>query len=90
MTEWSWEYFPDAEHVVGGLGPADQREVEKLSQRLADAASVRYLGEPAIEDSGVSRVQDHAEGRLMLWYQEHRRLCLVFVLRVQFWPVDGG
>jgi hypothetical protein len=40
MTDWTWEYLPDAEHVVGGLDPQVRAEVE----RLADAAAVKYLG----------------------------------------------
>lgn len=90
MTEWTWEYLPDAEQVAGGLERVDRAAVEHLAQRLADAASVKYLGDPPVEDSGVSRVLDHAEGRLMVWYQEHRRLRLVFILRVQFWPVGDS
>ncbi|MFE0046922.1 hypothetical protein [Streptomyces albireticuli] len=88
MTDWTWEYLPDAEQVVGGLDPEVKQDVERLAGRLADAASVRHLGDPRIEESGVSRLLDHAEGRLIVWYQEHRRLAVVFVVRVQHWPAD--
>lgn len=86
MNDWTWEYLPDAKQVVGGLPGELKEDVAFLAQRLADAASVRCLGDPSVEDSGISRVLDHAEGRIIVWYQEHRRLRVVFVLRVQFWP----
>ncbi|MEU7042900.1 hypothetical protein AB0A77_17790 [Streptomyces varsoviensis] len=90
MTDWTWEYLPDAEQVVGGLAPGIRSEVASLAARLADAASVRHFGDPPVHESGVSRLLDHAEGRLILWYQEHRRLTTVFVVRVQHWPADGS
>lgn len=90
MSDWAWEYLPDTEHVIGGLDPAVRDDVERLAGRLADAASVKYFGDPPIEESGVSPLLDHAEGRLMIWYQEHRRLGLVFIIRVQHWPVEGS
>ncbi|GAB3714013.1 hypothetical protein [Nocardiopsis nanhaiensis] len=89
MTNWTWEYLPDAEHVVGGLEPDAKEGVELLAQWLADAASVKHLGEPRVEDSEISRVLDHAEGRIMVWYQEHRRMCVVLILRVQFWLIEN-
>ena len=88
MNEWTWEYDPDAEHVVGDLPSDAKARVESLAQRLADAAAVKYLAEPPIEDSGVSGIKDHAEGRIILWFLEHRRLRLILVLRVQFWPPE--
>ncbi|GAA1924266.1 hypothetical protein [Streptantibioticus ferralitis] len=86
MSDWTWEYLPDAAHVVGGLDPDVRSDVERLAQRLADAAAVKYLGDPPAEESGVSRLLDHAEGRLIVWYQEHRRFTTIFILRVQHWP----
>jgi hypothetical protein len=50
-----------------------------LAARLADACAVRYLGDPAPEESGVSPLLHHAEGRLIVWYQEHRRLMTAFI-----------
>ncbi|ADI07249.1 hypothetical protein SBI_04128 [Streptomyces bingchenggensis BCW-1] len=38
MSDWTWEYLPDAENVVGGLDPQIKHDVERLAQRLADAA----------------------------------------------------
>jgi hypothetical protein len=86
VSDWTWEYLPDAEHVVGGLNSQVKQDVERLAQRLADAAAVQYLGDPPLHESGVSRLLDHAEGRLIVWYQEHRRFRTVFIIRVQHWP----
>ncbi|MDX6332172.1 MAG: hypothetical protein QOI83_4555 [Streptomycetaceae bacterium] len=88
MSDWKWEYLPGTEHVVGGLDPNVVSQVERVAQRLADAAAVRCLGDPPVEESGVSRLLDHAEGRLIVWYQEHWRFRTVFMLRVQYWPAS--
>jgi hypothetical protein len=31
MSDWTWEYVPDAPHSVGGLTPAQIGEVESLA-----------------------------------------------------------
>ena len=31
MSDWTWEYVPDAANVVGGLTPAQIDEVESAS-----------------------------------------------------------
>jgi hypothetical protein len=82
VTDWHWDYLTDAEHVIGGLGPQHVDRVERVAQRLADAAGVKYLGDPPIEESGVSNVFDISEGPLMIWYQEHWRHHAVYILRV--------
>jgi hypothetical protein len=83
VNDWKWEYLPDDELVVGGLPGMLRAELEQIAQRLADAADVKYLGDPPVEESGVSGVLDFAEGPWMVWYQEHRRLRTVFILRQQ-------
>ncbi|PSK90253.1 hypothetical protein CLV63_12382 [Murinocardiopsis flavida] len=45
MNDWTWEFLPDAENVVGGLEPQVKVDVERLAQSLADAASVKYIGQ---------------------------------------------
>jgi hypothetical protein len=37
MSDWTWEYVPDAAHIVGGLTPAQIGEVESLAARIATA-----------------------------------------------------
>lgn len=88
MSDWTWEYDPDAQHVIGGLSPGLRREVETLAQRLADAAAVAYVGDPDVEDSGVGRVKFRSQGHLLVAYLEHRRLRLVLIVRVQHLRAD--
>jgi hypothetical protein len=35
MSDWTWEYVPDAASVVGGLAQAQIDEVESLASRIA-------------------------------------------------------
>ncbi|MFD7231378.1 hypothetical protein [Streptomyces sp. NPDC059881] len=35
MSDWTWEYLPDAEHVVGGLSAERRRDIENVAQRAA-------------------------------------------------------
>lgn len=46
MSDWTWEYEPDAENVVGGLDMTQRLEVEAVAQRIADAVGVRRIGKP--------------------------------------------
>lgn len=86
MTDWAWEYMPDAEHVVRGLPAELLAEVELLAARLTDAASAKYLGDPPIEESGVSKLLTFTEGRWLIDYQVHRRSRLLFICRAIPWP----
>lgn len=86
MSERSWEYLTDREDITGGMAPDLVGEVELLAQRLADASSVKYVGEPGVEDSVVSGLLTLAEGRWMVWYQEDWRHCIVYIIRVVYWP----
>ena len=87
MSEWSWEYLSSREDITGGMDGELVDEVEQLARRLADAASVKYTGEPGVEESGVSKLLVFAEGRWMVWYQEHWRRRIVYIVRVSHWPV---
>lgn len=86
MSDWVWEYLPDAEQVVGGLEPEVKAAVEQIAQRLSDAASVKYTGEPLPEEAGRSPMLNFAEDRLIVWYMERRISRIVFIIRVQYWP----
>ena len=44
MSDWTWEYVPDAANVVGGLTQKQIDEVESLALRIADAVAVRRIG----------------------------------------------
>lgn len=86
MRDWSWEYMPDAENVVGGLPAGCVDEVTQLAQRLADAAGVKYLGDPPSRESGVSKLITYSEGRWMLSYLEDRRYRTVYIVQAIPWP----
>ena len=49
MSDWTWEFVPDAASVVSGLTQAQIDEVESLASRIADAVAVRRIGSgPAV------------------------------------------
>jgi hypothetical protein len=41
MSDWTWEYIPDAVSVIGGLTQAQINEVQGVAFRIADAVAVR-------------------------------------------------
>ncbi|MCT4353733.1 hypothetical protein M5362_11390 [Streptomyces sp. Je 1-79] len=83
MSDWTWEYEPDAENVVGGLDKTQRLEVEAIAQRIADAVGVRRIGKPFDITEAASGVRTFAEGAVMVWYQEDYRDDVVLVLRAQ-------
>lgn len=83
MSEWTWEYSPDAAHVVGGLAPEQIAEVDALAQRIADAVAVRRIGVPFDEQEAASDLKTYGEGSVLLWFQEYYRFDVVLVVRVQ-------
>ena len=56
MSDWTWEYVPDAANVVGSLTPEQIAEVEALAVRLADAVGVRRIGTPFDPEEAVSNL----------------------------------
>jgi hypothetical protein len=44
MSDWTWEYVPDAASVVSGLTRAQIDQVEGLAARIAGAVAVRRIG----------------------------------------------
>ncbi|MEV5938564.1 hypothetical protein [Streptomyces sp. NPDC051994] len=83
MSDWTWEYNPNAEEVVGGLTDERRAVVEDLARRVAEAIGVRRIGHPFDVRESASGVRTHAEGSIMLWYQEDYRDDTVLILRVQ-------
>lgn len=90
MSDWTWEYSPDAAHVVGGLTPEQIVEVDALAQRIADAVAVRRIGTPFDEQEAASNLKVYGEGSLIMWYQEYYRFDIVLVVRVQHLGVITG
>jgi hypothetical protein len=83
VSGWTWEYSPDAAHVVGGLTPEQIAEVDSLARRLADAVAVRRIGMPFDEQEAASDLKAYGEGSVLLWFQEYYRFDVVLVVRVQ-------
>lgn len=90
MSDWTWEYSPDAAHVVGGLAPGQIAEVEALALRIADAVAVRRIGTPFDEREYASALKTYAEGSVLLWYQEFYRFDIVLVVRAQHLGAGAG
>jgi hypothetical protein len=80
MSDWTWEYVPDAANVVGGLTQAQIDQVESLASRIADAAPDRH---PIRRDRSGSNVKSYGEGPVMIWFLEDYRDDVVLVVRVQ-------
>jgi plasmid stabilization system protein ParE len=83
MSQWTWEYVPDAASVVGGLTPAQIDQVEGLAARIADAVAVGRIGTPVDVAEAVSSVKSYGEGPVMIWFLEDYRDDVVLVVRVQ-------
>lgn len=83
MSDWTWEYVPDAAGVVGGLTQVQVGEVEGLASRIADAVSVRRIGTSFDIRESVSNVKSYGEGPVMIWFLEDYRDDVVLVVRVQ-------
>lgn len=83
MSDWTWEYVPDAASVVGGLAEAQTEEVEFLAARIAAAVAVRRIGTSFDVHESVSNVKSYGEGPVMIWFLEDYRDDVVLVVRVQ-------
>jgi hypothetical protein len=70
LSDWAWEYSPDAAHVVGGLTLEQIAEVDSLAQRIADAVAVRRIGMPFDEQEAASDLKAYGEGSVLLWCEE--------------------
>ena len=83
MSDWTWEYVPDAANVAGGLTQDQVHQVESLASRIADAVAVRRIGTPFDMSEAVSNVKSYGEGPVMTWFLEDYRDDVVLVERVQ-------
>lgn len=83
MSDWRWQYSPDAEHVIGGLTPGQVADVEAAARRVTDAVAVARIGAPDDGQEAGSRLKEHAEGSLIIWYQEWYLRDVVLIMRVQ-------
>jgi hypothetical protein len=82
MSDWTWQYVPDAATVAGGLTQPQLDDVESLALRIADAVAVRRIGIPLDVQEAVSNVKSYGEGPVMIWFLEDYRDDTVLVVRV--------
>jgi hypothetical protein len=88
MSDWTWEYSPDAATVVGGLTRAQIGQVEGLASRIADAVAVRRIGTPFDVTDAVSNVKSYGESPVMIWFLEDYRDDVVLVVRAQHFELS--
>ena len=90
MSDWTWEYVPDAASVIGGLTPAQAEEVESLVVRIADSVAVRRIGMSFDVAESVSSLKSYGEGPVMIWFLEDYRDDVVLVVRAQHLGTPTG
>jgi plasmid stabilization system protein ParE len=83
MSNWTWDYVPDASAVVSGLTQDQAREVESLASRIAEAVAVRRIGTSLDVRESVSNLKSYGEGSVIIWFLEDYRDDVVLVVRVQ-------
>lgn len=83
VSDWTWDYITDAASVVGGLSPQHVAEVEALAERLAEAVAVRRIGSTYDPQEAVSKIKEHGEGSILMWFMEDYRNDVLLVLSVQ-------
>jgi len=83
VSDWTWEYVPNAASVIGGLTSEQIVEVEALAARLADAVGVRRIGTPLDLQEAVSGLKTYGEASWLIWFLEDYRDDVVLVVRVQ-------
>lgn len=62
MSDWTWEYVPNAIDVVGGLTQTQIDEAESLAARIADAIGLRRIGAAFDVSESVSNLKSYGEG----------------------------
>jgi hypothetical protein len=83
VSDWTWEYVPDAPAVTGGLTQSQIDQVEGLAARIADAVAVRRIGTSLDVRETVSNLKSYGEGPVIIWFLEDYRDDVVLVVRVQ-------
>jgi hypothetical protein len=87
MSDWTWEYVPDAARVVGGLTTASLRRRSMRRNALQCESPTRPQcpgsARPFDIRESVSNLQSHGEGPVMIWFLEDYRENVVLVVRVQ-------
>ncbi|MFI1179662.1 hypothetical protein ACH4UT_08905 [Streptomyces sp. NPDC020799] len=85
MSDWSWEYDPDEEHVSAGLPPGVMAEVERLATELAALGrDAEKVGRSPRSEGGV-RHFDFLGGRGFLSFLVVPRHCCVYVCDITWY-----
>lgn len=81
MTDWRWEYEPNAHHVIGGIDDLGFiARVEERADELVRMAVVLYLESTAYEGTSPRLGEEVIEGG-MLVYQIVPRHERVYILQ---------
>ncbi|MBV9025270.1 MAG: hypothetical protein JO362_16100 [Streptomycetaceae bacterium] len=79
---WSWDYDPDAEHVVGGLPEEAVAEVERLTEQLTVLGhDAQNVGQGKLHGGGLRTLAIFG-GRGFFNFLALERLQLVVITRV--------
>ncbi|MFF7634545.1 hypothetical protein ACFZB9_15520 [Kitasatospora sp. NPDC008050] len=81
MSQWTWEFLPDADAVVAGLPPEVVKEVEEIATELSVVNSMVYLDGPDFQDAGPG-LRSVSRPDLMVFYITDVRGEAIYVVRV--------
>lgn len=80
--DWTWEYDPDADHVIGGLPSEGVTEVERIADSLAVLGrDTSHVGRGPVHGGGLRSV-DLSAGRGFLLFMADARAQRVIIVRV--------
>jgi hypothetical protein len=83
VSEWAWEYLPDAESVVAGLPAEVIKKVEEVAAELAVVNSMVYLDGANFTGSGPGlRIVNRPH--LLISYLTDVRGEAIYVVRVNY------
>ncbi|MGW1072625.1 hypothetical protein [Streptomyces sp. NPDC002537] len=85
MADWSWEYDPDAQHVIGGLDDlAFIACVEERADELVRAAATHYLDGTTYQGQSPAMREEVVDDGMFV-YQVVPRHERVYIRQVTPW-----
>ncbi|TQF05685.1 hypothetical protein E6W39_30000 [Kitasatospora acidiphila] len=81
MSDWTWEYLPDAQYVVGGLPEAVVEEVESIAAELAVLNSMTYPEGRDFQGTGPG-MRKVVRAHLMVCYTTFPRDEAIYIVQV--------
>ncbi|MEV6672702.1 hypothetical protein [Streptomyces sp. NPDC051162] len=77
MADWSWEYDPDAEHVIGGIDNlAFIARVEQRADELVRAAATFYLEGSAFQGRSPAMREEVIDDGMFVYQVVPRHECV--------------